>query len=118
MSPITFYLPWPSPMLSPNGRYHPQAKARAAKKARKAAWAYALEAKADRITADQIAVRVTFLCPDKRRRDLDNCIASNKAHFDGIADAVGIDDSKWVMSFGWGENKPGGFVKIELEAVA
>jgi crossover junction endodeoxyribonuclease RusA len=36
--------------------------------------------------------------PDKRRRDWDNVIASLKSGLDGIADALGIDDSRFRLS--------------------
>ena len=41
---------------------------------------------------DRTPVRVTFVSPDKRARDLDNLLASCKPHIDGIAQALGIDD--------------------------
>ena len=113
---ITFFLPWPDRRLSPNAREHWAKKAKATKKARQTAWGAALEAKASRISADRLSVSVTFCAPNKRKRDLDNCISSLKPSFDGIADAVGIDDSNWQLAFRWGDPVPGGAVKVELEA--
>lgn len=113
-SVITFFLPWPDRRLSPNAREHWFKKAKITKKARESAWATALEAKVSRISADRLSVRVTFCAPNKRRRDLDNCIGAFKAAGDGIAQAVGIDDSKWSVSYQWGDVVPGGAVKVEL----
>jgi Holliday junction resolvase RusA-like endonuclease len=52
---------------------------------------------------------VTFVVPDKRRRDLDNLVSSVKPQMDGIVDA-GIlrDDSLEVLSvvrYGWRYSK-------------
>lgn len=35
---------------------------------------------------------VTFMMPDKRHRDADNCLAAVKAGLDGMADALGVND--------------------------
>lgn len=39
-----------------------------------------------------IRVRVTFLMPDKRWRDADNCLAAAKSALDGLADALMVND--------------------------
>jgi crossover junction endodeoxyribonuclease RusA len=114
---ITFILPWPSADLSPNARLHWARKAKAAKKARSAAWAHAVEAKVHRINADKLSVKMMFCPPDNRRRDLDNTISATKPQQDGIADAVGIDDSKWAVTYSWGDVVPGGAVFVQLEAM-
>lgn len=44
---------------------------------------------------DEIALRLVFVQPDKRRRDRDNLLAAAKPQIDGIADAMGIDDSRF-----------------------
>lgn len=36
---------------------------------------------------------ITFHPPSKRRMDIDGMLSSCKAYFDGISDALGIDDS-------------------------
>lgn len=41
----------------------------------------------------KIALTITFLMPDKRRRDLDGCLSSIKHTLDGVAGAIGVDDS-------------------------
>lgn len=39
-----------------------------------------------------------FLPPDRRRRDMDNLLASCKGLLDGIADALGVDDSRFAIT--------------------
>lgn len=90
-------LPWPDRVVSPNARTHWAPKARATKRMRHdAAWS----AKQAQISVGDgpIHVILTFYPPDKRRRDLDGCISSCKAYLDGLADALGIDDSRFALS--------------------
>lgn len=42
-----------------------------------------------------IPVSLVFVAPDKRRRDLDGCLSASKAALDGIAQAMGVDDSRF-----------------------
>jgi Holliday junction resolvase RusA-like endonuclease len=58
----------------------------------------------------------TFHPPDRRRRDLDNLLASCKPMIDGIADTIGRDDSTWQIELRKAEIRKGGAVRIELEA--
>ena len=46
-----------------------------------------------------LMMRVNFFPPDRRRRDLDNLLASLKPSIDGICKALDIDDSriKWTV---------------------
>ena len=41
------------------------------------------------------ALNITFIMPDKRRRDRDNLLASSKCTLDGIAQALGVDDNNF-----------------------
>jgi crossover junction endodeoxyribonuclease RusA len=108
-------LPWPSPSLSPNARVHWRQKAAAAKTNRHAAWAITREAvgpsKPGWIGAQ---LSVTFCPPDRRRIDTDNCIARAKSSFDGIADALGVDDSRFVSTYCIGEPVKGGAVFVTV----
>ena len=45
------------------------------------------------VIATPVKFSITFYCPDRRRRDIDNLLASLKPSLDGIAQATGIDDS-------------------------
>lgn len=71
-----------------------------------------------KIDAEAIKVTCIFSPPPiKRNRDLDGLLSSCKAYFDGIADAIGIDDSKFRHQAPvWGIPRKGGNVRIVLEA--
>jgi len=103
----TIVLPWPDARLSPNARTHWAQKARAAKLAREGAHWEALKAigimreKApDRVAALKAAERIglflDFYPRDRRRRDDDNLLAMFKPYRDGLADALRIDDSRFI----------------------
>lgn len=116
MNKADLFLPWPDRSLSPNARLHWSKVARAKKSARRAAYYTVLEAGIGKIDADRIRVRYLFFPPSNRRYDLDNLIASMKAAGDGIADAIGIDDSRWHLEIApRGPIEKNGMVKIELE---
>jgi crossover junction endodeoxyribonuclease RusA len=88
-------LPWPHPTLSPNGRAHFMAKSRMTKKAR--AWAN-LATKAANLSVPaegRIRVILTFYPSISRNRDKDNLLASCKAYLDGMAEALGVNDSRF-----------------------
>lgn len=111
---IAFTLPWPPRDLSPNARHaHWSQLARAKKRYRSAC---ALQAKgqgAYPMVADRLKVHLRFVPPDRRARDLDNCIASMKAGLDGLADVLGVDDSRWTLSAELASG-PGGLVLVEV----
>lgn len=111
-------LPWPAKALHPNARPHFRKKAAATKAARLEA---SLMAKPlGKIDADAIKVTCIFSPPPvKRNRDADNLVAACKAYFDGIADAIGVDDSRFQHQAPvWGEPRKGGNVRIEISEVA
>lgn len=115
---IRFTLPWPHKDLSPNGRKHWAVKAKMTKAARADAY-YTAHLRAWRFPSvrGRYKVHMAFAPPDKRRRDIDNLIASAKAHRDGIADALGIDDSRFVLSCELlDEVVKGGEVRVTVEA--
>lgn len=108
-------LPWPSRTLHPNARPHWAAKAKAAKSAREDA---SLMAKAiGKIEAASLKAVCIFSPPDNRARDVDGMLSSIKPYLDGIADVVGIDDSKWKIELCRGVPRKGGNVRIVLEAI-
>ncbi len=110
----TVSLPWPGPDLSPNARLHWSKRHRAVKSAREDAWGITRAHVQRKLTGFQIDVQATFCPPDRRRRDRDNMIASAKALFDGVADAIGIDDADWRTSFRFSDPVPGGSVIITI----
>ena len=107
-------LPWPDRRLHPNARVHWAIKARAAAKARLNAYYLAQAVGARALGWDGAAVRLTFCPPDRRVRDLDGCLSSAKSGCDGIADATGVDDSRWSLALAWGPVVRGGAVIVDL----
>lgn len=110
-------LPWPPKGLSPNDRRHRMAVAGAKRKYRAdCAWS-TIAAGVRRIEASALRVRITFHPPDARARDLDNMLASIKAGLDGVADVVGIDDSRWTLVLARGAPERRGRVDLVLEPI-
>lgn len=69
------------------------------------------------LTDQQIKLTITFVMPDKRLRDTDNCLAAAKAGLDGMADALGVNDRQFqpLVIFREYGKKPGQMiVDIEL----
>lgn len=119
MTEAQFFLPWPDKRLNPNARIHWAVLASAKKKAKSDAYYLALQAGLGKIDADALSVRYVFYPPSRREFDLDNALSSLKAAADGIALAVGIDDSKWKVAVSKaGAIEKGGMVKVELEWAA
>lgn len=68
-------------------------------------------------TNGQVPVTLTFCPPDKRRRDLDNLLAAMKAHLDGVAAALLMDDREFEpVTLKRGEVRKGGAVVLEVGA--
>lgn len=115
-STAQFFLPWPDRRLSPNSRVGWRALASAKKKAKSDAYYLTLSAGLGKIDADALSVRYVFYPPSRREFDLDNALSSLKAAADGIALAVGIDDSKWKVAVSKAAKvEKGGIVMVELE---
>lgn len=108
-------LPWPDRRLHPNARIHHMEKARVAKQSREdAAW-WAKHAGVKPIKADALSVTIIFYPPDNRRRDVDGMLASLKPALDGIADIIGVDDSKWQIALRKETPRPPfGAVRVEI----
>ena len=94
-------LPWPAKELSPNARQHWAAAARAKKayrtRCRQVGDALGLSMVPK--GSERVLVHLEFFPPDRRARDWDNMVASMKSGLDGLADSMGVDDSKWRLSF-------------------
>ena len=45
--------------------------------------------------AGDIALTITFVQPDRRRRDRDNLLSACKPMLDGLADALGVNDTQF-----------------------
>ncbi len=112
-------LPWPPKVLSPNSRAHWRRKYAASLKCRRLAYYTATMASADQRehVRDSLTLKMTltFLPPDKRRRDLDNIEAAMKAYLDGIFQACKADDSAIRMTVKtWGDVVQSGAVIVEI----
>lgn len=92
---ITVNLDWPPRVLHPNSRSHWALKSKAAKKYRTAAY-YSVFGNIEQ--SEKYQVDIIFYPPNNRRRDLDGCLSSIKSGLDGIADRLGVDDSKFCLS--------------------
>jgi crossover junction endodeoxyribonuclease RusA len=121
--PLTINLPFPNSKLSPNrAKGLHWAKTSAIKK-EQLANAYSLTQKAiadagrswfNPLTG-QIPLTVTFCEPDKRMRDLDNCLSSAKNAIDGIAMALMINDKNFSpITIKRGAVVKGGLVIVEV----
>ena len=110
-------LPWPDRTLHPNARVHWVKLWHAKKAARADAYMLAMQAGAKGVTLPEgrLHLWIDFYPPDRRRRDDDGLLASMKAARDGIADALGVDDSRFV-SHPWvkDEVRKGGQVVIKI----
>ena len=115
---ITVELPWPSADLNPNGRVHHMALHRARKKAGNVARMLTREAMGRDILpgsfSGRVAVSITFHPKTAHRRDVDNLIASLKGQLDGIAAALGIDDSAFDLTAVMGEKRNPAVVVVTL----
>lgn len=109
-------LPWPPSALNPNARHaHPAIKWKAAKAYRTACKALAEAHGMVAPDSPKIALWVEFVPPDKRQRDDDNLIASFKAGRDGLADALGVDDKRFVCRHAVAD-EVGGMVRVSITA--
>lgn len=109
-------MPWPQKVLSPNARVHWARKARAAKALKEAWFFQAKEQGAQPLKADKLQIALTFHCPDRRARDMDNMLGSIKHGLDGLALALGVDDKHWDISLSRADTI-GGFVRVKVTKV-
>ena len=109
-------LPWPPSQLNPNQRVHWAALAKAKGRFRFACAMTAREQGATRLQAASLGIHMLFVPPDRRRRDLDNMIAAMKPGLDGLADVLGVDDSRWKLAAEKVEgDQIGGFVRVTVQ---
>jgi Holliday junction resolvase RusA-like endonuclease len=103
-------LPWPDPALSPNGRVHYMVRHKAVNKYRQTASYYGNGAR----TLAKPVCAILPLVATRRRRDLDNVLASLKSALDGLTDAGWWNDDHDIVGYHmvpevhsklWTENK-------------
>lgn len=110
---MNIILPWPSPSLSPNARLHWAKVAKVKRTYREACAMTARQQGARKLTADKLHLTLTFYAPTRRAFDLDNALARCKAGLDGLADVLGVDDSRWSLTIRKADTV-GGFVRVEV----
>ena len=121
---ITLTLDWPSADLSPNARVHPLALHRAKKKAKNAAWFLTKAAMGPRGIVygswrGPITVQYTFHPSMDRDRDDDNFASRMKASRDGIALALGVNDSGFTqLPVVFGPKRKPAYVVVTLTPAA
>ena len=89
-------LPYPKSELMPNrknGRHWAATKSAKDKAFSDAFYATKKVVGATKITKSEIALTITFVQNDKRKRDRDNLLAASKSMLDGMAKAMGVDDN-------------------------
>lgn len=102
---VRLVLPWPPAGLNPNARHgHPAQRSPIAKRYRQECWALTLAAFGCRapftfLPPDgPIAVRLDLFPPNRRSRDDDNAESAFKYGRDGVAEALRIDDRRFVVT--------------------
>lgn len=96
---IRIEMPWPPAALSPNARGHWSKRSKAAKAYRAECFMemfVLVRKEKPAIPEGRLLLDLEFVPPDARRRDDDNCLAAFKAGRDGIAEALGVDDSRFT----------------------
>lgn len=110
-------LPWPPASLSGHSDKHFWRMRPIIKKHRewalRAALAVRMQAKIDLVADTDIRVSTTFYPPD-RRGDRINFPNRMKPYFDGIADALCVNDRRFLPSYHFAEPVKGGRVVIVI----
>ena len=112
---VSVTLPWPPEATSPNasGQGKWRRKSEAASSYKRTCWALCKAAGLPRLECDSVEVSVIFQPPSARRYDLDNQLARVKQGLDAVAEAIGVDDSRWLsMTLERGDKTPGGAVHV------
>ena len=93
-------LPWPHRSLSPNARVHWAEKAKHSKQARKDGFYIARAAGYNGQTFagydGKLHLWINFFAKTRNFPDADNCLSSCKNFCDGIADALELNDKRFV----------------------
>lgn len=110
-------LPWPPRDLHPNARLHHMAKARAAKAYREQAYWITKSAELAVPVEGEIMLDVRFY-PPANRGDTDGMFAACKAAFDGIADALEVNDRRFAFTIRRMEPAKNGAVFVTVQEAA
>lgn len=112
-------LPWPERSLHPNARVHWSKKAAIAKVARGEAYWTSVQKGWRYLTVPPgpIHVWIDGYPKDRRARDADGLLSAMKPALDGIADALGVNDRRFVPHPRiWDEVRKGGEVRVRITA--
>jgi hypothetical protein len=110
-------LPWPERVLHPNARTHWAPLAKAKRQARADACVLARLAGWPAMTLPdgRLHLWLDFYPPNRHKHDDDGLLSSMKAARDGIADALKIDDARFVSHpYVHDEVRKGGEVRIRI----
>lgn len=115
-------LPLPDKRLSPNARVHYHTLATAKRKAKADALIATMaavnggmrEERHRRAGTGPIAVGIFYYPPTRRNRDFDNALSSLKASLDGIAEALAVNDSRFLPTLQFMPPEKPGRVEIVL----
>lgn len=106
-------LPFPPSSLSGHAKGHWRGHAAETRKHRQWARAATLAARAKVHGDGDIAVTVRFVPPD-RRGDRINFAIRMKPYFDGIADALGVNDKRFLPTYIYAEPEAPGRVEVMI----
>ncbi len=113
--PGPIILPWPPASLSGHNTGHWSAKASVVAKHRKWAMLAVLSAKVRVSETGDIPINIRFVPPD-RRGDRTNYPNRIKPVFDGIADALGVNDRRFLPSYEFAAPEKPGRLEIHIGA--
>lgn len=117
----TIVLPWPPKALHPNSRPHWGERSRAAKAYREQAYWITRSAQIDLIEAvpadGEIMLDVRFY-PPSNRGDTDGMFSACKSAFDGIADAIMVNDRRFAFTIRRLEPSKNGAVFVDVREAA
>lgn len=115
---LTICLPWPDPALFPNRRTHWHTLYELRTEAKRTAYMLtheAMQGKSMSMGSGNVPIEYEFCYPTNGKRDRDNLLSAEKGFQDGIADALGIDDTRFEpVTLRRGENVSGGAVIVRI----
>ena len=114
---IKIMLSWPASILNPNVKVHWIAKKEARDTARDEGYIMAKSTGMELDPAKRYRMDMVFCPPDRRWRDLDNLISSEKFRIDGMCKAFGINDRMVRPVPDWGPVVSGGKVEVSIVEV-
>lgn len=112
---IEVTLPHPPRILHPNSRPYWAALYRAKKKYRADCYYLTRAARIPQLGEGDIHITLIWHPKTKNVADEDGCIASFKAGFDGVSDALGVDDSRFRIHFDMSSPVKGGAIRMLIE---